>query len=212
MVGGVEAGWLVMAAVGAFYLLTKRDETYGRPFGRTGWLVGVLAAIFQLFPRGDMQGKLVADHQQPTLAAMEGLFESRQGAPLAILGQPDVEKRRLDNPLQVPNMLSFLTYRQWRANIKGLSDFPQTEWPDQIPLLYYSYHVMVGRGTIFISVMALAALLQWRGKLYDSRWKLWILMVCAPLPYIANTAGWLTAQLVPQTCLTSGLLPTARGF
>jgi len=65
-------------------------------------------------------------------------------------------------------MLSFLTYRQWRANVKGLSDFPQAEWPDQIPLLYYSYHVMVGLGTIFIAVMVLASLLLWRGILYDS--------------------------------------------
>src|SRR6266702_1190278 len=195
MLGAVQTGCFVMAAVGAFYLLAKRDETYGRTFVRTGVLAGVVAAILQLFPTGDMQGKLVADHQQPTLAAMEGLFESRQGAPLAILGQPDVEKRRLDNPLQVPNMLSFLTYRQWRADVKGLSDFPENQWPDQIPLLYYSYHVMVGLGTIFIAVMVLASLLLWRGKLYDSRWMLWTLMVCFPLPYIANTAGWMTAEL-----------------
>src|SRR5260370_27821194 len=115
-----------------------------------------------------MQGKLVASNAPPTVAAMEGLFESQGGAPLAILVQPDVDKRRLDNPLEVPNMLSFLTYRQWRANVKGLSDFPQTEWPDQIPLLYYSYHVMVGLGTIFIAVMGLAALLHWLGKLYSA--------------------------------------------
>jgi len=201
-----------MAAVGAFYLLTKRDETYGRTFVRTGVLVGVGAAILQLFPTGDMQGKLVADHQQPTLAAMEGLFESQKGAPLAILGQPDVEKRRLDNPLQVPNMLSFLTYRQWRADVKGLSDFPENQWPDQIPLLYYSYHVMVGLGTIFIAVMVLASLLLWRGKLYGSRWMLWTLMVCAPLPYIANTAGWMTAELGRQPWLIYGLMRTAQGI
>jgi len=106
------------------------------------------------------------------------------------------EKTR--QPTGSPQHAEFLTYRQWRANIKGLSDFPQTEWPDQIPLLYYSYHVMVGLGTIFIAVMALAALLQWRGKLYDSRWMLWILMVCVPFPYIANTAGWMTAELGRQ--------------
>src|SRR5215467_5226913 len=188
MLGAVQTGCFVMAAVGAFYLLTKRDEPYGRTFLRTGVLVGVIAAILQLFPTGDMQGTMVAHNQQPTLAAMEGLFESQQGAPLAILGQPDVDKRKLDNPLVVPNMLSFLTYRQWRASIKGLSDFPQTEWPDQIPLLYYSYHVMVGLGTIFIAVMAVAALLLWRDKLYTSRWMLWTLMICVPLPYIANTA------------------------
>jgi cytochrome d ubiquinol oxidase subunit I len=212
MLGAVQTGCFVMAGVGAFYLLTKRDESYGRTFVKAGVLVGAFAAILQLFPTGDMQGKLVANNQPPTLAAMEGLFESQEGAPLAILGQPDVEKRKLDNPLEVPNMLSFLTYKNWRADVKGLSDFPQSEWPDQIPLLYYSYHVMVGLGTIFIAVMVLAALLLWRGKLYDSRWILWMLMVCVPLPYIANTAGWMTAELGRQPWLIYGLMRTAAGI
>ncbi|PYT47035.1 MAG: cytochrome ubiquinol oxidase subunit I [Acidobacteria bacterium] len=198
MLGAVQTGCFVMAGVGAFYLLTQRHENYGRTFVRAGVLVGAAAAILQLFPTGDMQGKLVAYYQQPTLAAMEGLFESQEGASLAILG--------------VPNMLSFLTYRQWRANIKGLADFPQTEWPDQIVLLYYSYHVMVGLGTIFIAVMVLAALLHWRGKLYESRWMLWMLMVCVPLPYIANTAGWMTAELGRQPWLIYGLMRTASGI
>jgi cytochrome d ubiquinol oxidase subunit I len=212
MLGAVQTGCFVMAAVGAFYLLTERDEAYGRTFVRAGVIVGTIAALLQLFPTGDLQGKMVADHQPPTLAAMEGLFESQQGAPLAILGQPDVQKRRLDNPLEVPNMLSFLTYRQWRADVKGLSDFPQAEWPDQIPLLYYSYHVMVGLGTIFIVVMGLSALSLWRGKLYGSRWMLWLLMLSVPLPYIANTAGWMTAELGRQPWLIYGLMRTVHGI
>jgi len=107
-------------AVGAFYLLTKRDEIYGRTFVKAGVLVGVIAALLQLSPTGDMQGGLVANHQPVTLAAMEGLFESQQGAPLVILGQPDVEKRKLDNPFVIPNMLSFLTYRQVACGREGL--------------------------------------------------------------------------------------------
>jgi len=212
MLGAVQTGCFVMAGVGAFYLLTKRHENYGRTFVRAGVLVGAVAAILQLFPTGDMQGELVANSQQPTLAAMEGLFESREGAPLAILGQPDVEKGKLDNPLEVPKMLSFLTYRQWRANVKGLSDFPQAEWPDQIPLLYYSYHLMVGLGTIFIAVMVLGALLLWRGRLFGARWMLWVLMLGVPLPYIANTAGWMTAELGRQPWLIYGLMRTASGI
>jgi cytochrome d ubiquinol oxidase subunit I len=212
MLGAVQTGCFVMAAVGAFYLLTKRDEIYGRTFVKAGVLVGAIAALLQLFPTGDMQGRLVANHQPVTLAAMEGLFESQSRAPLVILGQPDVEKRKLDNPLVIPNMLSFLTYRQWRADVKGLSDFPQGEWPDQIPLLYYSYHVMVGLGTIFIAVMLVAALLLWCGTLYDSRWMLWTLMLCVPLPYIANTAGWMTAELGRQPWLIHGLMRTAQGI
>jgi len=165
----------------------------------------------QLFPTGDMQGKMMAEYQQPGLAAMEGLFQSRENAPIVILGQPDVEKRRLDNPLEVPGMLSFLTYRKWSAHVKGLDSFPEDLWPDRIPLLYYSYHVMVGLGTIFIAVQVLATLLYWRKKLYDSRWMLWILMLCAPLPFIANTAGWVTAEIGRQPWLIYGLMRTAHG-
>jgi cytochrome d ubiquinol oxidase subunit I len=159
MVGAVQTGCFVMAAVGAFYLLTKRDETYGRTFVKAGVIVGAIAACLQLFPTGDMQGKMIAKNQPVTLAAMEGLFETQQGAPLVILGQPDVPGRRLDNPLTVPDALSFLTYRKWAAKVRGLDDFPQDLWPDRIPLLYFSYHVMVGLGTIFIAVMVVAALL-----------------------------------------------------
>jgi cytochrome bd ubiquinol oxidase subunit I len=155
---------------------------------------------------------MIANFQPPTLAAMEGLFQTQEGAPIAILGQPDVRARKLDNPLVVPNMLSFLTYRNWKAHVRGLDSFTQDQWPDQIPLLYYTYHVMVGLGTIFIAVLALAAWLLWRGRLYTSRWMLWILMLCLPLPYIANTAGWMTAELGRQPWLIFGLMRTATGF
>jgi cytochrome d ubiquinol oxidase subunit I len=211
MTGAVQTGCFVMAAVGAFYLLTHRHQDYGRVFVKGGILVGAIASLLQLFPTGDMQGALIAKHQPITLAAMEGLFQSQNGAPLAILGQPDVENRKLDNPLEVPNMLSFLTYRKWSANIRGLDAFPEDQWPDMIPLLYYSYHVMVGLGTLFIAVMCLSVLLLWRGKLFDARWMLWTIMVCVPLPFIANIAGWMTAELGRQPWLIYGLMRTAHG-
>jgi cytochrome bd ubiquinol oxidase subunit I len=211
MTGAVQTGCFVMAAVGAFYLLTQRHQDYGRVFVKGGILVGAIASLFQLFPTGDRQGALIAKHQPITLAAMEGLFQSQNGAPLAILGQPDVENRKLDNPLEVPNMLSFLTYRKWSASIRGLDAFPEDQWPDMIPLLYYSYHVMVGLGTLFIAVMCLSVLLLWRGKLFDARWALWTIMVCVPLPFIANIAGWMTAELGRQPWLIYGLMRTAHG-
>jgi len=211
MLGAVQTACFVMAAVGAFYLLTRRDLFYGRTFVRIGVIVGVIAAILQMVPTGDFQGKMIAQNQPATLAAMEGLFVSQEGAPLAILGQPDVDKRQLDNPLEVPRMLSFLTYRHWGANVHGLDAFPEDQWPDKIELLYYSYHVMVGLGTIFIAVMVLSVFLLWRKKLFESRWMLWILMLSVPLPYIANTAGWMTAELGRQPWLIYGLMRTIHG-
>jgi cytochrome d ubiquinol oxidase subunit I len=155
---------------------------------------------------------MVALHQPVTLAAMEALFEGQPGAPLVIIGQPDIPARKIDNPLLVPNMLSFLTYRRWEAHVDGLNSFPENQWPDSIPLLYYSYHIMVGLGTIFIAIMVVAVFLLWRGKLFDARWMLWILLLSLPFPYIANTAGWMTAELGRQPWLVYGLMRTADGY
>ncbi len=212
MNGSVITACFFMAAVGAFYLLSRRHEAYGRTFVRVAVIVGVVAAILQLFPFGDAQGRMVAHYQPTTLAAMEGLFETRQGAPIAIFGQPDIQKKRLDNPMVVPRMLSMLTYRRWRAEVYGLDHFPQENWPDVIPLLYYSYHVMLGLGTIFIAVMIVAAWKLWRGRIYRSRGMLSVLMLCLPLPYIANTAGWITAEVGRQPWLIYGLLRTPAGI
>ncbi|HVN03912.1 MAG TPA: cytochrome ubiquinol oxidase subunit I [Bryobacteraceae bacterium] len=211
MMGAVVTASFAMAAVGAFYLLVKRQEEYGRTFVRLGVTAGIVATILMLFPTGDGQGRNIAFHQGPTLAAMEGLFSTENGAPIAILGQPDVDKRRLDNPLEVPRALSFLTYQRWHAQVRGLNAFPPDQWPDNIPLVYFSYHIMVGLGTIFIAVMALAALQLWRGKLFQERKFLWLLLLAAPFPYIANTAGWITAEAGRQPWLIYGLMRTPAG-
>ncbi len=212
MSGAVITGSFVMAGVGAFYLLTKQFEVHARAFVRVGVLVGLVAVLFQIFPTGDMQGRMISENQPATLAAMEGLFETQNGAPIAIVGQPDVQNRRLDNPMQVPRVLSFLTYRRWTSQVKGLDAFAPKDWPDNIPLLYYSYHIMVGLGTIFIAIMLLAAWQLWRGKLYELRGMLWILMLAIPFPYIANTAGWMTAEFGRQPWLIYGLMRTQAGI
>lgn len=212
MTGAVQTGCFVMAAVGAFYLLSQTHEAYGKLFVRTGVTVGLIAAIVQLFPTGDGQGVMMARNQPVTLAAMEGLFHTQAGAPLAILGQPDVANGRLDNPLAVPRGLSFLTYRAWNAQVYGLDHFPREDWPDQIELVYYSYHIMVGLGTSFIAILLFAAWRLFRGTLFGFRPMLWALLLAAPFPFIANTAGWVTAEVGRQPWLVYGLMRTRVGF
>ncbi len=222
MIGAVTTGSFVMAAIGAYYILAGRPADapeearshaeYGKIFVRTGVLVGLPAAILVAFPTGDMQAGNVARHQPAAFASMEGIFETREGAPLVILGQPDMEKLRLDNPLEVPRVLSFLTYRRWGAEVVGLTDIPRDQWPDNVPLHYYAYHIMVGLGTLFIAAMMAAGFLLWRRKLYDSRAMLWILMLSAPFPFIANTTGWMTAELGRQPWLVYDVLRTRDGY
>ena len=211
MGGAVVCGSFVMAGLGAFYLLANRHEEHGRVFLKVGVIAGVLASLWMLFPTGHFSSEQVAEHQPISLAAMEGLFQSERAAGIVLVGQPDVEDRSIENPIVVPRALSYLIYQNWNAEVKGLDAFPQKNWPDNIPLLYYSYHVMVGLGTIFIAVMTVAAFLLWRGRLYSSRWMLWVLMLSIPFPFIANTAGWFTAELGRQPWLAYGLFRTAAG-
>ena len=156
MSGAVITGAFVMASVGAFYLLWRKFEAHARIFVRLGVVAGLIFSVLQLFPTGDGQGVLIAHNQPVTLAAMEALFESQPGAPVVLIGQPNVDQRRIDNPLIIPDAPSFLTYRAWKAEVKGLDAFPEEQWPSNIALLYFSYHIMVGMGTIFIAVSVVA--------------------------------------------------------
>ena len=212
MSGAAITGAFAMVSIGAFYLLWGKYAEYGRIFIKTGVMAGCIFSLLQLFPTGDRQGRLIARYQPVTLAAMEALFTSGPGAPLVIIGQPNVEERKIDNPIFVPKMLSFLTYRRWEADVRGLDAFSQELWPQNISLLYYSYHIMVGLGTIFIAIMVISLFLLWCGKLFNARWMLWILMLSLPFPYIANTAGWMTAELGRQPWLVYGLFRTADGY
>src|SRR5260370_25725624 len=124
---------------------------------------------------------------------MEGLFESGPYAELAIIGQPNVAARKLEYPVVVPGVLSFLAYGTFGSTVVGLNDYPQSEWPDNLELLYYSYHIMVGLGTLFMLVMGIAAALLWHDRLARTRPVLWVLMLAFPFPYIATTAGRWTA-------------------
>lgn len=212
MTGAVVTASFVMAAVGAFYILDGRMADFGRIFLKIGVISGFISTMVIIFPTGDLHGKYVARHQPAAIAAMEGLFKSETGAGIVLMGQPNEETGQIDNPIVVNNVLSFLIYGTVRAEVQGLDRFPRDQWPTALPLLFYAYHIMAGLGTYFVLLMAVAALLLWRHKLFTTRWLLWLLLISFPLPYIANTAGWITAEIGRQPWLIYGLMRTAEGY
>ncbi len=212
MTGAVVTGSFVMAAVGAFYLLEGKHIGFGRIFLKVGVIAGVISTIVIIFPTGDLHGKYVARHQPTAIAAMEGLFHTTTGAGIVLMGQPNEDTGEIDNPLVVNDVLSYLIYGTTKAEVQGLDKVPRDQWPDALPLLFYAYHIMAGLGTWFVLLMTVAAFLLWRGKLYTSRWALWAVLLSFPLPYIANTAGWMTAELGRQPWLIYGLMRTSEGY
>ncbi|MGA8311014.1 MAG: cytochrome ubiquinol oxidase subunit I, partial [Terriglobales bacterium] len=212
MSGAVITAAFVMCSVGAFYVLENRFSDHGKIFLRVGVIAGVISCIAQIFPTGDLHGRYLAKHQPASIAAMEGLFSSQSGAPIILMGQPDEETQSIDNPIVVNDMLSFLIYGTKRAEVKGLDQFPRDQWPAPLPLLFYSYHIMAGLGTYFALLMIVEAFLLWRGTLFEHRWALWPLLLSFPLPYVANTAGWMTAEIGRQPWAVYGLIRTSDAY
>src|SRR4029078_4508287 len=162
-------GTFAVAAVGALYALRQSHLDQARLYLPHGTVAGLAAAVLVAFPTGDLQAKMVARHQEPALAAMEGRFETGPMAHITLIGQPNVKERRLDNPIKIPGVLSFLAYGTFHSEVRGLDAFPQENWPPNIELLYYAFHVMAGLGTIFIGLMALGVLQRLRGQLESGR-------------------------------------------
>jgi len=204
---------IVVAGIGAYFLLSKKNLELGRLYVKYGVIFGLGSSLLVAFPTGDWTAKNVVKYQPITFAAMEGIFETETGgSEIILIGQPNMVEKKLDNKIAVPNVLSFLTYQNWDAEIKGLNEFDEELHPTNIPGLYYGYHIMVGLGTIFIGLFGIALFYLWRKKIYHARWLLWSLVLIIPLPYIANTAGWYTAELGRQPWLVYNLLKTADGI
>ncbi len=201
----------VMTGVGAFYMLNKKNRDFAGLFIKTGVVAGVISSTLVIVPFGDMLAQQVATHQPVTLSAMEGLFKTQEGAPMVLIGQPNMQTRSIDNKIEVPYALSLLTYKRWNAHVKGLDAYDENLWPTNVPALYYAYHMMVGLGTLFLALMGLSVFFLWKKKLFEKRWILWALLLAIPFPYIANLAGWYTAELGRQPWLVYGLMRMVDG-
>jgi cytochrome bd ubiquinol oxidase subunit I len=211
-IAALVTGSFVITAVGAFYALRGTYPLQARLYLRGGVLTALMASVLVAFPTGDQQAKMVGKHQPVTLAAMEGRFTGGPMAGVAVIGQPNVAARRLDNPIELPGALSVLAYGTFQSYVHGLEEYPEETWPDNIELLYYAFHLMITLGTMFIVLMTYASVQSWRGRLESSPGLLWVLMLACPFPYIANTLGWMTAELGRQPWLIYGLFRTGDGY
>ncbi|MDE2126663.1 MAG: cytochrome ubiquinol oxidase subunit I [Armatimonadetes bacterium] len=210
MSAAVITGAFAVSSVAAWWILSASFPKHGISCLKVVIPLAFAACLLQLFPTGDRQGKLVARYQPGALAGMEGRFKTESNADLIIIGQPDPSRRRLENPIAVPRVLSYLAYGSFGHKVTGLDDVPGADQPDNVVLLYYAYHIMVGLGTLFIAIMGAAAWLLLRRRLESCQPMLWLLMLAFPFPFIATTAGWLSAELGRQPWVVWGVQRTAN--
>lgn len=204
IVGCWLAGGLLVVSVSAFYLWKNRTPTHAFISFKVGIVVTTIAAILQFFA-GDSSARLLATTQPAKLAAIEGIFETQSNAPLGIVGYVTNDGEK--HALEIPGMLSLLTFGKLSGEVKGLNEFPKEDRPNTA-ILFQTYHIMVGMWG-FIMLACMVGIYAWKKNMNVGK-PLYLLLIGSVLfPQIANQAGWFTAEIGRQPWVVYNVLRTA---
>lgn len=203
----LTAGFVV-AGAGAWYLLHDRALVEGRVMLRSALpLLAVLAPLQIVI--GDLHGLNVRDHQPAKLAAIEGHW--RTGVmDLTLFGLPDMKEQRNRAAIAVPALGSLIVAHSLDAPVTGLDAFAPEDRPN-VPIVFWSFRIMVAIGILMLLLAFSGVFLWWRGTLFDSPRYLRALAASAPAGFVAVLCGWITTEVGRQPWLVQGLMRTADG-
>lgn len=208
--GSFLAGAFLVLSVHAYYLRKGRYTEISKKAFKIALVVATVFSLSQLVS-GHSSADGVAVNQPAKLAAMEGHFEKSAPADLYLLGWVDKEKQEVTG-IGIPGGLSFLVHQDFKAPITGLNSFPVEDRPSQINAVFQFYHIMIAIGMMLIGLTLYASFLWWRGKLFETKWLLWIFSFAVILPQIANQVGWFAAEMGRQPWVVYGHLRTSEAF
>lgn len=204
----VATGFAV-AAVYAFAMLRGKRSSYHWKALRLAMAMGAIAIPLQIIS-GDANARFLAEKQPIKLAAMEGLFQTTEGAPLSIGGLADPNTGKVYFAIEIPHGLSILAKGDPNATIKGLNDFPREDWP-LVNATHLSFDGMVGCGLFALLIGLLFWFCAWRKKRawQEHRWMLRAIVLTGPLSFLAIELGWMVTELGRQPWVIMGYLRTA---
>ena len=208
--GAFLAGAFMVLSVHAYYLRKGRYTDISKRAFKMALVVATVISFSQLIS-GHSSADGVAKNQPAKLAAMEGHYEDKAPADLYLLGWVDNEQQEVTG-LGIPGGLSFLVHQDFQAPITGLNAFPKEDRPSQVNAVFQFYHIMIAIGMFLIGLTIYACFLWWKGKLFETKWLLWIFSFSVILPQIANQVGWFTAEMGRQPWIVYGHLRTSQGF
>jgi cytochrome d ubiquinol oxidase subunit I len=195
-IGAILAGAFLVISVHAFYLLKDRYVELSHRALKIGLVVATLASLAQLMI-GHQSADGVAENQPAKLAAFEGHFEAEAPGDLYLVGWVNKETQQVKG-IKLPGGLSYLVHWDFEAPVSGLNAFPVDEQPTALNAIFQFYHVMVAIGLLLIAITLFGTFQWWRGKIFQHRWYLWVLVGSVLLPQISNQFGWYAAEMGRQ--------------
>jgi cytochrome d ubiquinol oxidase subunit I len=203
----VSTAFVVGAAAALRLLRDHADEAARTAFSMAMWMAALVAPLQILV--GDQHGLNTFKHQPEKVAAMEGHWETEADAPFYVWGWPDMAAEKTRFAFAIPEAGSLLLTHRRDGVEPGLKDWPKEDRPNST-VVFWSFRVMVGLGTLMALLGITSLVLRWRGRLYDTPWLLRWTVLMGPSGLIAVIAGWVTAEVGRQPWTVHGVLRTAQ--
>jgi cytochrome d ubiquinol oxidase subunit I len=195
-----------VAGIGAFYLWRQRHVHHARVMFGMAMIMAIFVAPMQLL-FGDQHGLNTVKHQPAKVAAIEGLWETRTGAPLVLFGWPDQEEETTKYAIEIPKMSSLILTHSFNGEVKGLKEWPAEDRPPAA-LVFWAFRLMVGLGMLMIATGVIAIVLYFRKRLFDTRWFQYWCMALTPAGFVSVLAGWFVTEVGRQPWIVHGLMRT----
>jgi cytochrome d ubiquinol oxidase subunit I len=208
--GAFLAGIFLVLSVHAYYILKNRYVEISKKAFKIALVTATIVSLSQLIS-GSKSAEGVVENQPAKLAAMEGVWDKDSPADMYLFGWVDKENEKTVG-VSIPGGLSYLTYKDFNAPVRGLKSFKIEDRPSQVNAVFQFYHLMIIIGMLLIGLSLFGLFMWWKGKLFNTRWLLWIFVFTAILPQIANQVGWFTAEMGRQPWVVYGLLRTSDAF
>jgi cytochrome bd ubiquinol oxidase subunit I len=194
----------VVGSVGAYHLLKDKANPAARIMLSMSMWMAALVAPLQLLA-GDQHGLNTLEHQPAKVAAMEGHWETRTGAPLILFGWPDMDAEETKYQIAIPELGSLILTHDINGEVKGLKEWPAEDRPNST-IVFWTFRVMVGIGLLMILVGMVSLILRWRGTLHKNAWFHRAVVVMGPAGFVAVLAGWITTEVGRQPYVVYGLM------
>ena len=212
LMGGLITAGVFVMAISAYHLLRKNQPEFFRTSLRIGLTCALIASLLAA-GTGHLQAQHVAKAQPMKLAVMESLWETANPAPYLLFASIDQNKQQNSLEISVPGALSLLVHGSLDGEIKGIKELqaqyaqqygPGNYVPDIFPV-FWSYRIMIGAGMWLLALTAFAFFQLRRNRLEQNPWLLRAIFWSLPVPYLANSAGWIVTEMGRQPWIVFGL-------